>query len=221
MKKALLLSLMTIAFISQAQAKSFFGRVDKYIMKNNQIIEIGSNDIENGKGIYYDYRDGKRKSIEMSEVSKSTDKEIAGVQIGEIILLNTGIANDKTGGIINRYCSVFSVFENGLAYVGCKTYKEDNANGQIATDRLDFIVSLGNVNVTPEIAELEGVKKGDYRTVHNSSDIKIGTKVKVLAIFDNGEVLVQKAGFNILDTSGIINKHGEVFRLSISDLREI
>ncbi len=46
MKKALLLSLMTVSFLSQAHAKSFFGSVDHYIIaETNQVIEIGSNEI--------------------------------------------------------------------------------------------------------------------------------------------------------------------------------
>ena len=221
MKKTLLLSLMTIAFISHAQAKPFFGTVDKYIMKNNQIIEIGSNDIENGQGVYFDYRDHKRKNIDMSEVSKSTKEEIAGVKIGETILLTTGVANDKSGAIISRYCSVFSVFENGQAHVGCRTYKEDNANGQIATNRLDFIVGVGSSNVTAQVDELEGIRTGENRSIYNNKTLKDGRKVKVLAIFENGEVLVQRSVLNIQDTSSIIQKHGEVLRISISDLKEI
>ncbi len=222
MKTALLLSLMAVSLMTTANAKGFFGTVDKYIIaRTGQVIEVGSNDIDNGVAEYFDYRESKRKTINMSELSKSTREEIAGVKAGETILLTTGVANSTDGSTISRYCTVFYVFENKMSHVGCKTYAEDNIAGQIAANRLDFIV--GNVeSVIAEVASLEGFKTNEaVELAVNTKYSKAGREVKILAIFANGEVLVQKTGFNVLDTGSIVTKHGAIDRVLLSDLNKL
>lgn len=221
MKKTLLLTLMTVSFISSVQAKSFFGTTDYYIVeKTQEVIAIGSNSIsDNGVAEYYDYKESKRKTIDISEVSKSTKKEIAGVKAGEVILLTTGVANSP-GETISRYCQVFNLFENSMAFVGCKTYEEDNKEGVIVATRLDFVV--GNVNsVVAEVESLDGIKKGEtVELAVNTKNAKAGRNVKVLAIFANGEALVQKVGLSFLDTSGIVYQ-AVVDRVQLSDLSKL
>lgn len=221
MKKTLLLTLMTVSFISSVQAKSLFGTIDSYIIeKTNQVIQVASNEIsDDGVVSYFDYKEGKRKTINRSEISKSTLKEIAGVKIGEVILLNTGVANSATE-TITRYCQVFNVFENSMAYVGCKTYAEDNKAGVIKATRLDFIVN--NVeSVVAEVSSSEGIKKGEIAELRiNTKSAKAGRNVKVLAIFANGEALVQKVGFSFLDTSSIVYQ-SSVDRVQLSDLSKL
>lgn len=221
MKKPLLLALMTLSFVSSVQAKAFFGTMDYYIVeKTKEIIEIGSNDIsEDGVATYFDYKKSKRLKIDISEVSKSTRKEIAGVAAGETILLTTGVANSDTESI-SRYCQVFNLFENSMAYVGCKTYEEDNKKGIIKATRLDFIISDVKL-VVAEVASLDGIKKGEIAELRiNTKSAKAGRNVKVLAIFANGEALVQKLGFGLIDTSGIVNKLS-VDRVLLSDLNKL
>ncbi len=221
MKKTLLLTLMTVSFISSVQAKSLFGRIDKYIIeKTGQVIDVASNEIsDNGTAQYFDYKDGKRKTIDLSQISKSVKHEIDGVKIGEVILLTTGVANSPTESI-SRYCQVFNVFANGMAQVGCKTYEEDNKKGVIVATRLDFIVN--NVNsVVAEVDSLEGINKGETVELRtDTKSAKAGRNVKVLAVFANGEALVQKIGFSFLDTSGIVYQ-GSVDRVQLSDLSKL
>ncbi len=223
MKKTLLLSLMTISFMSQVQAKAFFGRVEKYIIPaTGQIIEIASNEIEDDgqTAEFYDYRDGKRKNIDMSTVSKSTREEIAGVKAGEAILVTTQAGNDKTK-TVSRYCAVFYVFENKQAFVGCNTTVEaDRIPGYALPTRMDFIVN--NVeNVIAQVEEHDGVKKGDIMELRiNTANAKAGRNMRVLAVFANGEVLVEKAGLGFLDTNSIVYRGG-VDRVTTSDLSKL
>lgn len=220
MKKTLLLTLMTVSFMTTAQA-GIFGTVDKYIIqKTGQVIEVSSNDIsKDGIVKFFDYKEHKKKTIELSELSKSTINEIAGVKAGEVILLTTGAANSSTE-TVSRVCQVFNVFESKQAHVGCKTYEEDNKNGAIATNRLDFIVN--NVeSVVAEVKSSEGLSKGEKAELRiDTRSAKAGRNVKVLAIFANGEVLVQKFGFNILDTNSIIHQ-SSVDRVTLSDLNKL
>jgi len=221
MKKTLLLTLMTVSFISSVQAKSLFGTLDKYIIeKTGQVIEVASNEIsDNGTAKYFDYKEGKRKTIDLSEISKSVKTEIAGVKAGEVILLTTGVANTPSESI-SRYCQVFNVFANGMADVGCKTYEEDNKKGVIVATRLDFIVHDIS-SVVSEIESLDGIQKGEVVELRvNTKNAKAERNVKVLAIFANGEALVQKIGFNFLDTSGIVYQ-SSVDRVQLSDLSKL
>lgn len=222
MKTTLLMTLVTLSLTSQVHAKSFFGTVDKYIInKTNEVIEIGSNEIEDdGKtASYYNYRESKRKTIDMSEVSKSTREEIAGVKAGETILVTTGVARSKTE-TISRFCAVFNVFENGKAQVGCRTYKEDYVPGYAIPNRMDFIINHVSL-VTAEVESLDGFNKGETAELRiNTENAKAGRNVRILAIFANGEALVQKVGFGILDTSSIVYKSG-IDRIQLSDLNKL
>lgn len=219
MKKALLLSVMTITFLSQAHAKPFFGTVDKYIeVANGNVIEIASNEIEDGVAEFYDYGTRQRRTINMSEVSKSTREEIAGVQAGEAILVTTRLDNVRNvrNQTVNRYCQVFYVFENKQAYVGCKSSEADRIPGYQLPERFDYIVNVEHV--TAEVESLDGFKKGESVELNiETRNIKAQRKVRILAIFANGEALVQKDGFSRLDTSGILHKSG-IERVNLSDL---
>lgn len=220
MKKTLLLSLMTVSLMTTAQSKGLIGVIDTYIIeKSGQVIDVASNEIsENGMAKYYDYKTNKRKTIDLSELSKSTKKEIAGVKAGEYILLTTKVANSSE--LISRYCEVYNVFENSMAEVGCKTYAQDNEKKILETIRLDYIVK--NVrSVIAEVESLNGVKKGEAMELRvDTPSAKVGRNVRVLVIFANGEALVQKIGFGLLDSSSILYKTS-VDRVRVSDLSKI
>jgi hypothetical protein len=221
MKTALLMAFTVLSLQSVAHAKSLIGRVDKYIILNsNQIIEIASNEIEDGKGKYYDYAEHKWKTIDMNDVSKGTTEEISGVKAGERILATTMVANSKTE-TVSRYCQVFYVFENKKAYVGCKSTEADIIPGYQTPNRFDFIVE--NVeSVTAEVSSLNDFSTKEIAELNtDTKNFSSGTKVKILAIFANGEALIQKSGFNILDTSDVLNKLGAVDRINLSELNKI
>lgn len=223
MNKALLLSVMTLAFTLEAQAKPLIGRIDKYIeIKNGNVIEIATNEIEDGSATFYDYGIRKKRTIDMSEVSKATREEIAGVKAGEMILVETRLDNVRNvrNQTVSRYCEVFYLFENKQAYAGCKSSEADRIPGYQLPARFDFIIN--NVeNVTAEVESLDGFTKGETAELSiETRTIKAGKNVRILAIFANGEALVQKDGFSRLDTSGILHKSG-VERINLVDLSKL
>lgn len=222
MKTSLLLTLMTVSLLSVAEAKPIFGRMERYLeVKTGKVIEIGSNSIEDdGTASFYDYATGTKRTINISELSKSTREEIAGVKAGERILVTTYAANSNTV-TTGRYCEVFHVFENKMAYVGCKTSEVDIIPGYALPERFDFLIN--NVEqVTAQVDSLDGFSRGETAELRiDSKTAKAGRNMKILAIFTNGEVLVQKAGFNILDTSGVLHKLGAVERIQLSDLNKL
>ncbi len=224
MKKsfATALSILILTSAVNVEAKSWIGTVSKYIINdNNRIIEIASNEIEDDglTATYYDYVARKRLTINMSEVSKSTRDSINDVSAGEMILVTTGTARNN-GETVSRYCDVFHVFENKRAYVGCKTYEIDNINGYARPNRLDFIVN--NVeNVVAEVSKVDELEKGSVATLRvDTKNAKAGQNVRILALFTNGEALVQKLGFNVLDTSSIVYK-SKIDRVNVGDLISI
>jgi len=222
MKRSLTLAFILSAICSNVFAGSFLGRVEKYMIKDTgMIIEIATNEISDDglSGKYYDYKERKFKMIELAELSKSTREEIAGVKSGEIALVQTYAGSSRTE-TISRFCEVYYVFENKKANVGCKTYAADQIPGYTTPSRLDFIVN--NVeSIVAEVESFEGIQKGDVLELRvNTQSAKAGRQVRVLAVFANGEALVQKTGFGILDTSSIVYK-GNVDRVNVNDLSKI
>lgn len=225
MKTTFLTLLLSLSFLTngEAQAKTLFGTIDKYIIhSSNRVIEIASNEIEDDglTASYYDYGLGKRLTIQMSEVSKSTRDSINEVQAGEMVLVTTGIAKNNTE-TISRYCQVYHLFENKKAYLGCKTYEIDSINGYSRPQRLDFVINNVESVTAAEVLKSQGFSKGQQVKLRiDTENAKSGRTMRILALFNNGEALVQKMGFSVLDTSQIIYK-GEIDRVNISDLEEI
>jgi hypothetical protein len=218
MKATLAIALTVLTITTAVQAKGIIGTVDKYIIiKSGKIIEVASNKIDNGVATYFDYTESRRKTIETAEISKSTRQRIAGVKIGDIILANT-YARNSNSQTVTRFCEVFSVFENKEAYIGCQTLEADKIKGYTTPARLDFVVN--NVEtLTAQVQQLDGFKKGgNYELRVDTTIANAGVHVKILGIFVNGDVLVQKSILSVLDSDGIIAKTGDIARIKLSDL---
>lgn len=202
--------------------REWVSKVNKYIHKDsNQIIELGGWDLsEDGKtNSYYNYTTSKRETILMADYIPATLEEIANVRAGEVVIAKTYVAHSKSE-IIERVCEVYYLFENQKAFVGCKSYSKDNLPGYITPVRFDFIIN--NVEqVVAQVSELDGFSKGDNaELLIETPSIKIGKTVRILAVMANGEALVQKMGFSVLDTSSIVYKSG-IERVRLNDLRKI
>lgn len=216
MKTALLLSLMTIALATSAEAKSIIGRVDSYIIaKTGVVVEIGTNEIEDDRSTatFYSYPHRKKITVNMSDLSKSTKAEIANVKAGENVLINTQSASGK---VITRECVVFHLFENKQAFVGCKTYEADKTIGYQTPDRLDYVVQNVEEGAVAEVDSIQNVSKGDILELRvETKTIKANKKVRVLAVFANGDAIVepQLAKLNFLNSSGIYRYGVEKVRL--------
>lgn len=218
MKKALLLTLMTVSFISSVQAKALIGTFDSYIIEGTgDVVSIATNAFsDDGRTAEYtDYRLGKTLTVETSRLSKSTREEIDGVKAGETVLVGTEAMGTKQ--IISRICTVYNLFENRSAYVGCKTYQADKIPGYQIPERLTYIVKDVS-QVVAEVESLDGFSKGDVAELNiNTANAKAGRNVKILAILANGEALVEKTGFNILNTGGILHRFS-LDRVKLQDL---
>lgn len=223
MKTALLLSLLTATFLTTAQAKPIFGKVESYIIvKTGEVVSIATNEIsDDGQSAnFYNYGARKRMDIDMSEVSKSTRAEIAGVKAGKHILITTPAGASKV--TITRYCQVFGLYESKQAYVGCKTYEADKIDGYQMPVSLSYIVQ--NVEqVVAEVESLDNFSHGDVAELRIETKlIKAQKRVKILAIFSNGEALVESslAGLNFLNSSGTLHRYG-VERVKLQDLNKL
>ena len=221
MKKKILTSLaLTLLFsVADVRAKSLINSIDKYIINSsNQVIEIASSDIDSDglTAKYWDYKIYKKLSVNMHDVTKATMESINDVSAGEMILVTTKAARNDTA-YVNRYCQVFHLFENKKAFVGCKTYEIDNIKGHTRPARLDFIIN--NVeDVTPEVEMIDHLAKGEIATLKvDTLNAKAGKAVRVLALFSNGEALVQKIGLGTLSNTSIIYK-SSIDRVKITDL---
>ncbi len=217
MKKALLLTLMTVSFVSTAQAKSFFGRMENYLdLKSGRIIEIASNHIEDdGTAEYFDQKERKYKIINLKDTSKATKAEIAGVKAGKRILVtsNLGITANAP---VTRFCEVAFLFENKSALAKCKPAESDNEtrvfNYTIQDVELEDVVA--------EVDNIQAVEENDIIQLGSDTGVaKAGEKVRVLAVFASGEALIEKHGLSILDRAGVLYKLRPVEIVSISDIK--
>lgn len=206
MKKTLLLTLATLSLITSVQAKSIFGKLEVYVdQQTGRVVEIASN---------------KTEDYDMSRYSASTKNEISGVKAGERILLNTYIFRSNTE-TVSRYCDVYHVFENKMAQVGCNTVSADFRRNEDAKIRLDFMVSTVDEAIA-EVAELNGFRTNSKAKLNISVPrIKAGREVKIVAIFENGEVLVQKTGYGLFHGDNVVERGDLIARVSINDLSEL
>jgi len=215
MKKALLLTLMTVSFVSTAQAKSFFGRMESYLdLKSGRIIEIASNHIEDdGTAEYFDQKERKFKIINLQDTSKATKAEIDGVKAGKRILVtsNLGITANAP---VTRFCEVAYLFENKSALAKCKPAESDN-------ETRVFNYTIQNVeDVVAEVDNIQAVEENDIIELGSDTGVaKAGEKVRVLAVFASGEALIEKHGVSILDRAGVLYKLRAVEIVSISDIK--
>ena len=206
MKTTLLLTITTLSLMTNVHAKSLFGKIEKYVnVETGSVVEIASNRTEN---------------FNMSLYSPSTKEEISGVRAGERILLTT-YANKSTTKTVSRYCDVYNLFENKMALVGCSVYKIDQEANKDAPKRLEYVVT--NVDeVVSEVSELNGFSTNDKAELKISSGtIKAGRNVRIVAIFENGEVLVQKTGYSFFSGDNVVDRGDSISRVSINDLTQI
>jgi hypothetical protein len=206
MKTTLILTLTALTLVSVAQAKPLFGTIEKYVdIKTGRVVDIATNETED---------------FDMSRYSPIAKEEIAGVAAGERILLTTYV-NKSTTKTISRYCDVFYVFENKMAQVGCKGYKVDQEAYKDVPNRLEFMVT--NVEeAIAEVSELEGFKTKDKAELKiNTPGIKAGRTVRVVAIFANGEALVEKTGYSFFNGRNVVDRGASIERVSLSDLGQL
>lgn len=193
MKFFALAVLLTASFTSQA---AYY-----FHAPSNQVVEAYKFDYENGTAVYFDYAASVKRTVNISDLSKETSRSMNGVKSGSLVLLS---------GKEYNFCETFHVFENGIAYIGCQTNKIQH---NIGMDRLKTQGNFAPVELlTAEIKEADGYKKSEKVMLN-------GTKVRIEAIFPNGEALVQNAGINLLDTSSLRLKFN-VQRVQLSELQK-
>lgn len=210
--KSFLAIAFVFSFFTQSASAQLFQRHYNYLnIQTGEMIDLIKKNEAEGTGVYYDYRESRKKTVSLSLLSKETDKQLNGVKTGEMILVKW----DKD----LKPCQVYHLFENGVARIGCQTGR---VSANIGVDRH----LLGSYNVDTEIviAEVkaaEGFKKNERVILRKQAgDLESGTTVKIEAIFNNGDVLVQKAGLNLLDTSGVLLKRSGVAKVSLKDIEK-
>lgn len=170
-----------------------------YIISQGIMAETSVNK-KTGEISYFDYRDSKRKTVSPSDIAHEVKKGgIDGVKQGDLVQYNQENVN---------FCTVFNVFENGLAYVGCQNTKAKMKNiGLPRPEQLRGFVPTKDL--IAEVPSMDGFSKGEKVTlIKDAGDLKCGTTVRIEAINTNGEAIVQKMGLNLLDTSGLHLKFG-------------
>lgn len=105
-----------------------------------------------------------------------------------------------------------------MARIGCQT---GEMLGNIGVDRPAVgQYNLNHVsNITPEVKELQGFSKKDFTVMAvKKGKIKEGAKIRIEAIFANGEAMVQKMGIGYLDSSSVLMKLN-IERVHLNDLK--
>lgn len=208
MKKFFLAALI-IGTFSQSSRADIISKNYYYLhTPTDKIIEPYNFNDETKTAVYFDYEDGKRKTVNTSDLSKETSKSINGVKRGSLVL----ISMDE-----HKFCETFRVFENGEAYIGCPTSEIKEQLGVNRPKETRYVVNTEIL--TGEVKAIESHKKKSIVTLLKASGkIRAGSKVRIEALFPNGEALVQKVGVNFLDTSSLRLKFN-IERVQITDLK--
>lgn len=222
-KRTLILMFTALTLLSTAHARGLIGTNEKYVINGtNQIIEVASNDIEDGVASYRN-ADGERVAIAMSGISKEVD-EMSGLSAGDNLVVTTNVRFSKTL-TTTRYCTVFSVFANNSVSFGCNTIEADrdsrikNPNRSLPT-QLNYF-SQNAQDLTKEVPSLQGFQVDEEVIVEIDAGIfNEGQKVQILTIFADGHAIIKKSGIDLFDNSkAIIHKHNIAF-VQLSDLKK-
>lgn len=212
MKKFFVAALMTSILAQAASAALIERNISYFHNETGAVIDhLYKINEEEKTGVYYDYETEKRVKVNLEDLSQQVEYPINNVSSGKFVLANIN------GHI--KVCEVYYVFENGMTRFGCQNGKiRDN----IGVDRPAVVQFNDHVsNLTAEIKSMNDFKKGDKASLKAfAGNLRVGTKVRIEAIFPNGEAVVQKAGTNLLDTSGILMKFN-VEKVQLSDLKKL
>lgn len=201
MKKFILAALLVTAFSQSSRADIISKNYYYFHTPSHKMIDPYNFNDDTKTAEYFDYQDGRRKTVNISDLSKETKKPINGVKAGHLALI------DKDG---HKFCEAFNVFENGIAYVGCQT---NETSGQ----RSYYVLTE---QLTGEVKKADGFKKKNIVTLlKNTGKINAGSKVRIEALFPNGEALIQKVGVDFIDTSSLRLKFN-IERVQINDLEK-
>lgn len=213
MKKSfVMLSLVLAQTLSFSANAELIGRSWRYLhIPTGMQVELNNVNEQAGTAYYFDYVSHKKVNINLSEVSREIDAGVNGVKTGHFVLVNF----DKDD---LRHCQVYRVFENGIARIGCNNGKISKNIGVDRPQVRQFNASV--YDVTGETESMEGFsKKEKVKLAVDAGNLKAGTTVRIEAIFQNGEALIQKMGVNLLDTSGLMLKFN-IERVSLNDLEK-
>ncbi len=186
--KTMILAGLTFASIS-AQA-ALISPIYRYLHTSGKVVELQGVNESKGTAYYFDYQLGKRVTVNLSDVSKETKKTINGIKAGDLVFGYT----DKGAQI----CTTYNVFENGKAYIGCRTGNFQNTIGPARYQVGGYIADTANLQAS--VKTVDGLSEGEVVRLNDK-------KVKIKSIFESGYALVESNYIlSKLDTSGILLK---------------
>ncbi len=206
------LAISTLALVSLQSQAALISPIYKYILTDGKVVELMGENQSKGTAYYYDYALSKRVEVNLADASKETKQRMNGVKAGEFVAATT-----VKGETI---CTTYNIFENGMAYLGCRTGKKVSHNGPTRHQVGGYTAKTENLFA--ESKEVDGFKKGEtVELLKQVDNMKVGKKVKITAIFNNGLVLVESANpFAKLDTSSTLLKTNVVV-VSTRDLAKL
>lgn len=212
MKKFLSVLAMTVIFSQTASAAFIEKNVRHFHIPSGKVVELYKVNEEAKTAVYWDYDLEKRVVVNLEDVSQEVDHDINGVKAGKFVLANID-GNAKA-------CQVYYVFENGMSRIGCQSGK---MTINIGVDRPQVLQYNDNVeDLSAEIKSMSDFTKGEKaRLKVFVGNLRVGTKVRIEAIFPNGEALIQKMDVgSFIDTSSLLLKHN-IERVQLADLAKI
>lgn len=179
-----------LALTSLSSQAAIISKIYRYIHTSGIVVELQGIDESRGTAYYFDYLANKRVEVNLSDVSKETKKRMNGVSGGDFVFAYT-----DTGAQI---CTTYTVFENAMAHLGCRTGKELQNIGPLRLQVGSYTAKTENLLTS--VQEVDGFSLGEVALLK-------GKKIRVKAIFENGYVLTEPSSiFAKLDTSSTLLK---------------
>jgi hypothetical protein len=201
MKQLIMAALVTMTLSGAAQAY-------QYHIPSGRMVEVSKFD-KDGNAYFFDYETHKKVYVKAAELSYESKTAVNGIKAGDVVLHNQKDV---------KFCEVFHVFENGLAYVGCQS--ESKMAGNLGVDRPSQLRGFVDTKtLIGEVKELDGFSKKEKASLlKDSGKLKCGNSVRIEAILSNGEAIVQKRdAFSVIDSSSLRLKLG-VERVPLTEL---
>lgn len=147
---------------------------DTYILGNGQVVALQNIDSVRGTAFYYDFENNKRIYIDLKDASPAVPS-VKNTRAGDYVVAQTKIGE--------QICKVFHTFANGKISFGCQGRKFSTFEAKDILVYAHYSDSINNL--LEESKEADGFKMGEVVRLK-------GQKYKIRAIFENGQVLMDK-----------------------------
>lgn len=194
-------SVFLLALISLSSASAFITPVQKYKLKNDNMIYEGS---ERSDGVHLFVNGRSPIVVSTEDVIPSTKDRLDGVRVGDTVLARTQISPLIA-------CFVNAVFTDRTLSMFCNNEKVVVNNQTLA---VRGYYQAATTAVLPAISSFQGYETQKvYSLSQGTEKFEAGSSVRILHLYSNGKAIIEPAYRKFLNR--VLNESSETVDVSL------